>query len=75
MPIGWVQDADTWRIKKAFIQLMGRTDRFPTPNNFYVLLESIKRKELVKIGAPKVSDDERAANSERFSALLKSAMK
>lgn len=76
MPIGWVEDADTWRIKKAFIQLMGRADRFPTPNNFYVLLESIKRKDLVQIGTVvDISDEERAANAERFSMLLKSAMK
>jgi hypothetical protein len=75
MPTGWVQDADCWRMQKAFVQLMGRVDRFPTPKQFYDLVSGIERKQVTKIGAVKISDAERAANAERLKRELRGALK
>jgi hypothetical protein len=75
MPTGWVQDADVWRMKKAFVQLMGRLERFPTPKQFYELLTAIERKQVTQIGSAKISDEERAANAERFKHEIRRALK
>jgi hypothetical protein len=75
MPTGWVQDADNWRMRKAFVQLMGRADRFPTPKQFYELVAGINRKPVVQIGAAKISDEERAANAARLKRELGKALK
>lgn len=71
MPTGWVKDADDWRMRKAFVQMIGRAERFPTPKQFYELVTAIERKKVVQIGALKISDEERAANAERFKQQLK----
>lgn len=75
MPTGWVQDADVWRMKKAFIQLIGRAERFPIPKQFYELVSAIERKKVTQIGAVKISDAERAANAEHLKRALGKALK
>jgi hypothetical protein len=74
MPTGWVEDADVWRMQKAFVQLIGRIERFPTPKQFYDLLTAIDRKQVAQIGAVKIADEERAANAPRFRRELLAAI-
>jgi hypothetical protein len=74
MPTGWVEDADVWRMQKAFVQLIGRAERFPTPKQFYDLLTAIDRKQVEKLGAVKMADEERAANASRFRRELLAAI-
>lgn len=68
-PIGWVSDADAWRIDKAFTALMGRVDRFPAPKDLLTTMP--ERKEVLKIGRPKLSEAECAANLEKINQLIR----
>lgn len=68
-PIGWVEDADTWRIDSAFTMLMGRIDRFPAPRDLMFTMP--ERKKLTAIPAPKQSEEEMDANKKRLKEILK----
>ena len=72
-PIGWERDADVWRLQDAFMRLMGRVDRFPAPKTLMDVLP--ERKVLVKIGAPKMSDEERHANLLKMNELLRGMLR